>query len=101
MTLRILECSVTFKDAEDGAISFHSGRSDWVKGHIPGSAFADLIEDLSDPESLLDFTLPSARRFADAMGALGVGKGVQAVLYDRNFGMWATRLWWMLRSFRV
>jgi thiosulfate/3-mercaptopyruvate sulfurtransferase len=97
--LRILECSVTFVDAADGTISFHSGRADWEKGHIPGSAFADLIDDLADPESQLDFTLPSAERFARAMGALGVGKGTQVVLYDRTYGMWATRLWWMLRAF--
>jgi thiosulfate/3-mercaptopyruvate sulfurtransferase len=97
--LRILECSVTFVDAADGTISFHSGRADWEKGHIPGSAFADLIEDLADPESQLEFTLPSAERFAGAMGALGVGQGTKVVLYDRTFGMWATRLWWMLRAF--
>jgi thiosulfate/3-mercaptopyruvate sulfurtransferase len=97
--LRILECSVTFVDAADGTISFHSGRSDWEKGHISNSAFADLIDDLADPESRLEFTLPSAERFAGAMGALGVGQGTQVVLYDRTFGMWATRLWWMLRAF--
>jgi len=97
--LRILECSVTFVDAADGTISFHSGRADWEKGHIPGSAFADLIDDLADPESQLDFTLPSAERFASGMGALGVGQGTQVVLYDRTYGMWATRLWWMLRAF--
>lgn len=98
-SLRVLECSITFVDAADGAISFFSGRDDWEKGHIPGSAFADLIDDLSDPESELDFTLPTAERFADAMGALGVGQGTRVVLYDRTFGMWATRLWWMLRAF--
>jgi thiosulfate/3-mercaptopyruvate sulfurtransferase len=97
--LRILECSVTFVDAADGTISFHSGRADWEKGHIPGSAFADLIDEFADPESQLEFTLPSAERFAGAMGALGVGQGTQVVLYDRTYGMWATRLWWMLRAF--
>ena len=97
--LRILECSVTFVDQADGTISFHSGRADWEKGHIPGSAFADLIDDLADPESEREFMLPPAERFAGAMGALGVGQGTQVVLYDRTFGMWATRLWWMLRAF--
>ncbi len=97
--LRILECSVTFVDERDGRIAFHSGRGEWAKGHIPGSAFADLIEDLSDPENGLAFTLPSDERFAVAMSALGVGRGTQVVLYDRTFGMWATRLWWMLHAF--
>lgn len=97
--LRILECSVAFEDAADGTISFYSGRGDWQKSHIPGSAFADLLGDLSDSESELQFMLPSAERFAHAMGALGVGQGTRVVLYDRTWNMWATRLWWMLRAY--
>src|SRR5512139_122696 len=39
-----------------------SGRRDWRRGHIPGSAFADLFA-LSDAEApRITFTLPSAER---------------------------------------
>jgi thiosulfate/3-mercaptopyruvate sulfurtransferase len=76
-----------------------SGRANWAAGHIPGSAFADLVTDLSDPESRLPFTMPSPERFATAMSALGVGAGTHVVCYDANYSMWATRVWWMLRAF--
>lgn len=71
----------------------------WADGHIPNSAYADLVQDLSDPQSDLRFTMPTVSRFAEAMEALGVGEGTRVVLYDRRFTMWATRVWWMLKSF--
>src|SRR5439155_1074673 len=37
--------------------------------------------------------------FAAVMGAAGVGDGTHVVAYDLGAGMWATRLWWMLRVF--
>ena len=42
---------------------------------------------------------PSAERFADAMGALGIGDESRVVLYSAGSIMWATRVWWMLRAF--
>ena len=76
-----------------------SGRREWRVGHLPGSAFADLFA-LSDAEApRRTFTLPSAERFAAAVGALGIGTEHRVVLYDRRESMWAARLWWMLRIF--
>ena len=46
------------------AYDVRSGRADWAAGHIPGSAFADLIDDLSEPHDTLNFTFPSPGRFA-------------------------------------
>lgn len=93
--LRILDCTV--KLGPDGAVS---GRADWESTHIPGSAFADLIHDLSDPENTrYSFPFPPAERFAAAMSRLGVGDGTRVVLYDAGPNMWAARLWWMLRAY--
>jgi len=76
-----------------------SGRHDWRRAHIPGSAFADLFA-LGDPQaSRYSFTLPSAEYFAAAVGKLGIGSAHRVILYDRREGMWASRLWWMLRVF--
>ena len=97
--LVILEATVVFEIGEGGTLSFHSGRADWEAAHIPGSAFADILEDLSDPDSPYQFTLPSAARFGQAMGRAGIGSGVRVVVYDRTYTMWATRVWWMLRAF--
>jgi thiosulfate/3-mercaptopyruvate sulfurtransferase len=76
-----------------------SGRRGWQSGHIPGSTFADLFA-LSDPEApRITFTLPSAERFAAAVGALGIGNEHRVIIYDRRESMWAARLWWVLRIF--
>jgi thiosulfate/3-mercaptopyruvate sulfurtransferase len=74
-------------------------RQIWEDEHIPNSAYADLTFDLSDPRSDLRFTMPTVERFASAMEDLGVGTGTRVVLYDRRFTMWATRVWWMLKTF--
>jgi len=76
-----------------------NGRREWQRGHIPGGGFADLFA-LSDTEApRRTFTLPSAERFASAVGALGIGNEHRVILYDRRESMWAARLWWMLRVF--
>ncbi|HVX30097.1 MAG TPA: sulfurtransferase [Nitrolancea sp.] len=93
--LRILDCTV--KLGPDGAVS---GRADWEVAHIPGSAFADLLHDLSDPDNTrYSFPFPPAEQFAAAMSRLGVGDGTRVVLYDTGANMWAARVWWMLRAY--
>lgn len=99
--LRIFDCTVFLRPREDGkpGYSVTPGREEWAAAHIPGSAFADLHNDLSDPSSQLRFMMPTADQFADVMGRYGVGDGSQVVLYDRAGNMWAARIWWMLRAF--
>jgi thiosulfate/3-mercaptopyruvate sulfurtransferase len=97
--LRVLDCTVLLTPQPGGGYAVENGRAHWEKGHIPGSAFAELAGALSDPDSPLRFTLPTAERFADAMGRLGVGDEHRVVLYDSRVNMWAARLWWMLRAF--
>jgi thiosulfate/3-mercaptopyruvate sulfurtransferase len=79
--------------------SVRSGRPGWERAHVPGSRFADLVEALSDPDASLPFTLPSPERFCEAMARLGVDDDTLVVTYDADSGMWAARLWWMLRVF--
>jgi thiosulfate/3-mercaptopyruvate sulfurtransferase len=98
-TLRVLDATVVLElDPEGGDVTIESGGPGWAEGHIPGAGFADLIE-LSDPGQPLRFMLPPAEEFAEGMAALGVGPGTQVVAYDRTDGIWAARLWWMLRAF--
>jgi thiosulfate/3-mercaptopyruvate sulfurtransferase len=102
-SLRILDATVFLRppspDAPRTAWVRESGRKQWEAGHIPGSAFADLIHDLSDQAAELPFMLPPAAQFAAAMGALGVGPGTRVICYDAAGTMWAARLWWMLRTY--
>jgi thiosulfate/3-mercaptopyruvate sulfurtransferase len=98
--VRVLECTV-YLHPTDGPEGYRveSGRARWAESHIPGAGFVDLQEELSDRASSLRFMMPSAARFAEAMGRAGVGDGVRVVLYDRFVNMWAARVWWMLRAF--
>ena len=97
--LRILDATVHLHPMPGGNMRAESGRADYLAGHIPGAAFADLIDDLSDPESRFRFTLPDAARFGAAMGALGVSNDSAVVVYSGGTPHWAPRLWWMLKAF--
>ncbi len=95
--LRVLDATVQIKLWPFPRV--RSGRREFKRGHIPGAAFADLLA-LSDPSApARTFTMPSAERFAEAMGRLGIGDGTRVVIYDARENMWAARLWWMLRTF--
>ena len=100
-SLRIFDCTVLLRPRQGGGPGYAvvSGREEWASGHIPGSAFADLHNDLSDKTSPLRFMMPPAEQFADAMGRYGVGDDSDVILYDRAGNMWAARIWWMLRAF--
>ena len=95
--LVLLDCTVLVQADEKGGFQIVSGRANYDAGHIPTAGFADLLVDLSDPDSSLEFVMPSAERFAAAMGALGVGKDSRVVLYSANNPDWPARVWWMLR----
>jgi thiosulfate/3-mercaptopyruvate sulfurtransferase len=75
------------------------GRELYRAGHIPGAAFLDVDEDLSDlsVQGMGRHPLPSAERFAAVASSAGIGEGVFAVAYGSLGG--AERLWWLLRHF--
>ena len=100
-TLRILDCTVFRGPVVPGGGGYDwvSGRQTFEEGHIPGAVFADLLNDLSDPDAPHPLTRPTAQRFAAAMGHLGVGEGTRVICYDSRLNMWAARVWWLLRSF--
>ncbi len=75
------------------------GRELYLAGHVPGAAFLDLDDDLSDlsVEGQGRHPLPSAARFAAAASGAGIGPGVFVVAYGSMGG--AERLWWLLHHF--
>lgn len=75
-----------------------SGRSAYLKSHIPGAAFIDVIGELSDASSGLGFTLPGIAELQSAFRSAGINKSSQIVLYSSDHMMWASRVWWMLYS---
>ncbi|WP_214105800.1 sulfurtransferase [Acrocarpospora catenulata] len=81
----------------DGDHRSSSGRDGWAREHIPGSVHADLLHDLSDPGSPVHFARPAPAVLAERLGGLGVTDGTTVVVYDTAGGLWAARLWWLLR----
>ena len=100
--LRIVDCTTWLRPAEPGDDAPYRvvpGKSDYDAGHIPGAIFLDIQAEISNPDTRLRFMAPTAERFTDAMGRLGIGDGARVVLYSAGSIMWATRVWWMLRAF--
>ena len=102
--LRIIDCTVYlpnyFEESAGTKLEIVPGRADYDAGHIPGSVYVDLVDDLTDHENdRFAFPMPDAEQFASVMSRLGVGPGTRVVVYDRMANMWAARVWWMLRAF--
>lgn len=75
------------------------GEQQYLDGHIPGARYAHLDRDLSAAKTGHNgrHPLPSPEQMAERFGALGITPGRQVVVYDADTGMYAARLWWMLR----
>ncbi len=71
----------------------------YAQSHIPGAYFLHMDHDLSGEKTGTNgrHPLPDLAAFAARMAARGVAPGRQVVVYDEGGGMFASRLWWMLR----
>ena len=74
--------------------------AEYRAAHIPGALRFDL-DAMSDTESSLPHMLPRSDVFASRMRALGVGDGMQIVVYDGQGLFSAPRVWWMLKTYGV
>ena len=98
--LVVLDASVLSVALPCGGWAYLSGHEQYlIDGHLPGAIFADLIEELSDPEGDYPFTRPDADRFETAVGELGIDNATTVVVYDSTVGQWAARVWWLFRAF--
>ena len=88
----IVDCRAKLDDLEWGAREYQAA-------HIPGASYADLTHDLSGAKTGSNgrHPLPDPHALARTFGRLGITSGVQVVAYDQENGMWASRLWWLLR----
>ncbi len=90
--LRIFDCRFDLARPAYGAGAYRDG-------HLPGAIHADLNTDLSRPATpgAGRHPLPSPADFEARLCAWGVNRDSQVVAYDDGNGMYAARLWWMLR----
>lgn len=96
--LRVFDVTMHLIPATPGPFLVESGRAGHEAGHVPGAAFLDLANDLSDQHSSLKFTRPTVDALARAFAAAGVGSDTLVVTYSTTTPMWATRVWWMLKA---
>ncbi|ENO94351.1 rhodanese [Thauera sp. 28] len=75
------------------------GHQAYLDGHVPGAFFLDLDDDLSSAKTGRNgrHPLPDPARLAARLAACGVSNHSQVVAYDDAGGMFAARLWWLLR----
>ena len=76
-----------------------AGRRLYDAGHLLGAFFLDLEGDLSGPVGTHGgrHPLPDMFGFASTLRLHGVGDESEVVVYDDAGGMFAARLWWLLR----
>ena len=76
-----------------------AGEAAWRAGHVPGAIYLHLERDLSGPKTGSNgrHPLPERSVFAATLGRCGIGPSSAVVALDRQGGMYAARLWWMLR----
>ncbi len=77
----------------------HWGEDQYRAAHLPHARFTHLDRDLSALKTGRNgrHPLPTPADAAALFGRLGIGAQTQVVAYDQNTGMYAARLWWMLR----
>ena len=92
----VLDCRHDLTNPQAGIDAYHAG-------HIPNAQFAALDTDLSDKTTAAHgvfrgrHPLPDRDAFIERLRDWGVKPDSQVVAYDGHGGMFAARLWWMLR----
>ncbi|WP_285350752.1 sulfurtransferase [Pseudomonas sp. ME-P-057] len=90
--LVILDCRSSLDDLDYGQRSY-------AEGHIEGSSFADLLNDLSGAVSkgiTGRHPLPDPQTLIERLRFWGVNNQSDIVLYDDGPGAYAARAWWLL-----
>jgi thiosulfate/3-mercaptopyruvate sulfurtransferase len=90
-------------DCRHDLMNLAAGRGAYASGHLPGAVFADIETVLSGAKNGADgvflgrHPLPDREVLAEALRDFGIDDTTQVVAYDAHGGMFAARLWWLLR----
>ncbi len=90
----VIDCRFDLFDADFGLREYR-------ESHLPNAAYLHVdhaMSDLSMKSSMGRHPLPAPARFAAAISTLGVNRERKIVAYDQNTGLYAARLWWLLRA---
>jgi thiosulfate/3-mercaptopyruvate sulfurtransferase len=90
-------------DCRHDLMNLAAGREAYAAGHLPGAQFANVETDLSGAKRGDDgafrgrHPLPQVDAFIAQLRTWGIDDDTQVVAYDAHGGMFAARVWWMLR----
>jgi len=90
-------------DCRHDLVNLCAGREAYAAGHLPRARFADVETALSGAKRDEDgafrgrHPLPQVDAFIERLRAWGISDDTQVVAYDAHGGMFAARVWWMLR----
>lgn len=90
-------------DCRHDLMNLAAGREAYAVGHLPGAVFGDIETRLSGAKRGPDgvfrgrHPLPEKEALAETLREWGVDDGSQLVAYDAHGGMYAARLWWLMR----
>jgi thiosulfate/3-mercaptopyruvate sulfurtransferase len=90
-------------DCRHDLVNLAAGREAYAAAHLPNALFADMEHELSGAKRDADgafrgrHPLPEKDVFIELLRSWGVNDDTQVVAYDAHGGMFAARLWWMLR----
>ena len=88
----VVDCRHELADPDAGERAYRAG-------HLPGARFMHLDRDLSGEKTGRNgrHPLPGVDALAATLGRAGIDASRQVVAYDQGSGVWASRLWWLLR----
>ncbi len=90
-------------DCRHDLVNLALGREAYAAGHLPHAVFADMESELSGARRGEDgafrgrHPLPDKEALAATLRGWGVNDTTQVIAYDAHGGMYAARLWWLLR----
>ena len=99
LAARLSDPSLVIVDVRHDLRDAQAGEAAYAKSHLPGARFAHIDRDLSGKTTGRNgrHPLPTPEAAAEVLGRLGIDGTRQVVAYDQGDGMYASRLWWMLR----
>ena len=91
--------AIVVLDARFDLADVDAGLRDWCAGHLPKSIYLHLDRDLSGAKTGRNgrHPLPERATFARTLGNCGVTPQTPVIALDAQGGMYAARVWWMLR----
>lgn len=99
----VLDSRWVVLDCRHDLMNPDAGRDAFAAGHIQNAQFANIDTDLSGAKTGPDgvfrgrHPLPERTALIETLRAWGIDDDTQVVAYDAHGGMFAARLWWLLR----